>query len=488
MDRKTVALTTRGEYDSEGACTLRHRHMTAVYSVMDGRDQISTTEALYGSAIEFEMALEVQQSHGGEGLGFAYGELRKGGLLSPLGAGHGLRVQLHSSTYPWAVAVMYDGVPLVRTEVPVNATGRFVLLEISYGRAAHGGTYAGLTVRYDGITLLRGMLIDAWSPQPSWRFGVSARSGTGRDADCMVRDVQLRAGGSAEPLSTPLVVARNGHEFLTPAPRPYIYYAAPIISAITPASGPLLGGTRILISGQGLHGGSAYSCRLGAGEKLDGRLVDGPTTVTPDQNTTRAKPFLHCTTPPAAAPGVLMPQVSLNGQDETNSTVVPFRYYDPPALLGMSPTSGPALGGTRVELTGANFTSADANGTTHPATAPLRVCRYGDAMWSRAHGALSLLMHPSRVSGPYGVSSSDAHGLAPNEVPATVVNDSLAVCVSPPSLSGGREEVAVELSLNGHDFTSSGAQRHQYYAEVRTHHSRRGSGRGSLLRGVHCPH
>jgi len=66
--------------------------------------------------------------------------------------------------------------------------------------------------------------------------------------------------------------------------------------------------------------------------------------VLPALNTTPAAPFVHCAT---LAGKELLPQISLNGQDETSSSL-PFRFYDPPALLAISPTTGPALGGTHV--------------------------------------------------------------------------------------------------------------------------------------------
>ena len=79
-----------------------------------------------------------------------------------------------------------------------------------------------------------------------------------------------------------------------------------------------------------------------------------------------------------------------------------------------------------------------------------------------------------------------AHGLAPNEVAATVVNATLVRCTSPPQWSGAYDEaaafagarggpfvgtpppappatVALELSLNGHDFTAA-ALNFTYYA------------------------
>ena len=144
-----------------------------------------------------------------------------------------------------------------------------------------------------------------------------------------------------------------------------------------------------------------------------------------------------------APAGVLLPQISLNGQDETSSSL-PFRFYDPPALLALSPTTGPALGGTLVDVRGANFTR---QGT-------LPVCRFGGALWRRAFGALSALTTSDALQGAHGVGARALHGLPPNEVPATIVNATHALCLTPPSVRGPMLELALELALNGHDFTS----------------------------------
>jgi hypothetical protein len=181
--------------------------------------------------------------------------------------------------------------------------------------------------------------------------------------------------------------------------------------------------------------------------------------VLPALNTTPAAPFVHCATPAGVHAGVLLPQISLNGQDETSSSL-PFRFYDPPALLALSPTTGPALGGTLVDVRGANLTR---HGT-------LPVCRFGGALWRRGFGALSALTTSDALQGAHGVGARALHGLPPNEVPATIVNEvpativnevpatimnaTHALCLTPPSVRGPMLELVLEIALNGHDFTS----------------------------------
>ena len=192
--------------------------------------------------------------------------------------------------------------------------------------------------------------------------------------------------------------------------------------------------------------------------------------VRPELNTTYAQPFVHCITPPFPRSGALTPQVSLNRQDETSSDI-PFRYYEDPQLYSISPSSGPALGGTLVDLYGANFSSAmapiDPNATDHRiGTMPLIVCRFGKPMWPKSYGHLSVLTPSDSISGAHNVGRRHAHPLVPNEVFATVHNDTYAYCISPPSVGGPQDTVEVEISLNGHDFTEGGNTHFQFYSEV----------------------
>lgn len=126
-------------------------------------------------------------------------------------------------------------------------------------------------------------------------------------------------------------------------------------------------------------------------------------------------------------------------------------------MTSLSPTSGPALGGTLVEVAGANLTRLGS----------LRVCRFGRALWTRDHGTLSVLTPRDGLRAEHGVAARAAHGLAPNEVFATIVNGSHARCVTPPSVQGPHVAVPLELALNGHDFTAD-AHAFTYYADATT--------------------
>ena len=62
-----------------------------------------------------------------------------------------------------------------------------------------------------------------------------------------------------------------------------------------------------------------------------------------------------CLTPQASVPGLDGISVSLNGQQFT--APLPFHFYLPPSIASLSPSTGPAAGGTRVKLLGTGYTA-----------------------------------------------------------------------------------------------------------------------------------
>eukprot|EP00966_Prymnesium_polylepis_P164046 3793089-Prymnesium_polylepis.1 len=199
----------------------------------------------------------------------------------------------------------------------------------------------------------------------------------------------------------------------------------------------------VRFAGEGLVGGSAYLCQFGAN------------ITTLAHNTSWDSSFVHCVTPAAVA-ATVMPQLSLNTLDYTNSSL-PYHFYPPPQLYSISPTSGPALGNTVIELSGAEFSPL---GTQ-------TICRFGANTQPdlRGFGTLSLLTAADGLAGPHNVTPRAAHPLEPNEVFATLVNSSFARCIAPPATLGLHSNPALELSINGHDFTTDGHLYHYYAAE-----------------------
>ncbi|MCE0539203.1 IPT/TIG domain-containing protein, partial [Kineosporia rhizophila] len=126
-----------------------------------------------------------------------------------------------------------------------------------------------------------------------------------------------------------------------PNPPPYTYVAAPVVSSVAPASGPLAGGTAVTITGTGFSGATSVA--------FDG-VAATSLTVSSDTQITAF-------TPAHAAGAVNVSVTSVGGTGSLNNA---FTYVAAPAVTSVSPTSGPVGGGTSVTITGTGFSAATA--------------------------------------------------------------------------------------------------------------------------------
>jgi len=118
-------------------------------------------------------------------------------------------------------------------------------------------------------------------------------------------------------------------------------YILPVIESVTPAEGPLAGGTEIVVTGSYL-------------------ATDGQTTLLVGENPAQiieAEPeTLRATTPPGSAPG----PVSVTVTNTYGTATLPggFTYLgetDAPSLSSVEPTQGSANGGTVITVRGSGF-------------------------------------------------------------------------------------------------------------------------------------
>jgi hypothetical protein len=136
----------------------------------------------------------------------------------------------------------------------------------------------------------------------------------------------------------------------------FTYEPAPIVTGITPGSGPPAGGTTITISGTGFFGdGCNAGGNPGGGET---ESCPPPTTVlfgsTPAESfTVNSNTSITAVSP--SGTGTVDVTVSTGGGTSAESAAGHFTYGNPPGVSGISPTSGPAGGGTSVTISGAGF-------------------------------------------------------------------------------------------------------------------------------------
>jgi IPT/TIG domain len=131
----------------------------------------------------------------------------------------------------------------------------------------------------------------------------------------------------------------------------FTYLAAPTVTGISPSSGPLAGGTSVTITGTDLLGASAVYFGTTLATSFNVTSSTSITAVSP-QGTSLGPVDVTVTTPAGTSP--------------VNQPADQFTYLAAPAVLGISPSSGPSAGGTTVTITGTSFTGASsvAFGTT----------------------------------------------------------------------------------------------------------------------------
>jgi hypothetical protein len=131
---------------------------------------------------------------------------------------------------------------------------------------------------------------------------------------------------------------------VTPADQ-FTFSAAPVLPVVTgvsPASGPVAGGTSVTITGTGFTGTTAVSF---GGVAATNVVVNSATSIT--------------ATSPAHAVGAVNVRVTTAaGQSAVVTPADQFTYVAFPMVSGVSPVSGPPAGGTSVTITGSGFTGA----------------------------------------------------------------------------------------------------------------------------------
>ena len=295
------------------------------------------------------------------------------------------------------------------------------------------------------------------------------------------------------------------------------YQLPMVVGSVRPVEGPVGGGTLVVVQGQHFSYRSAalglLACRFG--DTIVPAILSSPNQ-------------LRCISPPGSSCSSVPLELTANGRDLTTLSRVTFAYVQY-QIDSIKPASGPAGGGTVVEVTGSRLGSA-----------PGMACYFGAAISNVAiinatrllcisppHsvGPVELLLGPAEctarpytmvfqfheevlvyalltTSGPVlggaYVTLRGAHFSSTHDMlcrfdltasPATFVNETSIACISP---SHAPASVPVEVSLNGRDFSASGIRFEYSLLSLYRVQPTLGSVRGGTLvsvwaHGVQCP-
>lgn len=140
-----------------------------------------------------------------------------------------------------------------------------------------------------------------------------------------------------------LTVVSSGGTSATSAADQFTYISSPTITGVSPTGGPAAGGTIVNISGTGFTGATAVNFGAGAATDVQVNSSTSITAVSP------------------AGSGTVDVRVLTPGGESATNTADEFTYVTaPPEVASISPSTGPASGGTSVTITGTYFSGATA--------------------------------------------------------------------------------------------------------------------------------
>jgi len=162
---------------------------------------------------------------------------------------------------------------------------------------------------------------------------------------------------------------------------------APVVTGVTPNTGPAAGGTQVAISGSGLTGTGAVT--FGGAPAASFQAVS-------DTQVNAVSP--------GGAGAVDVVVITAAGGASATGTVDQFTYIPAPAVTNINPSGGPAAGGTLVTITGTGFKGTTA--VTFGAAAGLRMTVVSDTQITVLSPAGSSGSVDIVVSAPGGTSSA----------------------------------------------------------------------------------
>jgi len=133
------------------------------------------------------------------------------------------------------------------------------------------------------------------------------------------------------------VIAPTGTSAISAADQ-FTYVGAPVVSSLTPSSGPAAGGTSVTIDGSNLV--DVLAVFFGNNQSTDVQSISSTELI--------------AVTPPGS--GTVSVEVVTADGASTTSSASQFTYTAGPAVTSVSPSSGASGGGTLVTISGSGFT------------------------------------------------------------------------------------------------------------------------------------
>jgi large repetitive protein len=194
------------------------------------------------------------------------------------------------------------------------------------GPASGGGTAVTIT----GTGFTGATAVDFGAGNPAATFTV-------------VNDGKITTTSPAGTAGTVDVTVTTGNGTSQPdSADKFTYDPIPTVTAVSPAAGPLAGGTSVTITGTGFLVGEPTTVKFGTATATSVTVVSGSSI------TARA---------PAGSGTVDVTVTTTGGTSAANPPGDDFTYDPVPTVTGVGPAAGPLAGGTPITISGTGFTS-----------------------------------------------------------------------------------------------------------------------------------
>lgn len=207
----------------------------------------------------------------------------------------------------------------------------------------------------------------------------------------------------------------------------FAYFDMPTITGVSPAAGPLAGGTVVTITGTALAGTTAVA--------FGGVAATGVTPISDTQLTAVA---------PAHSAAAVDVTVTTPGGTSATSSADLFTYTAAPVVTGINPPTGPVGGATVVTITGTGFTGV--TGVAFGGTAATNVTLVSDTS--------VLATAPAHAAGPVDVVVTTPGGASATST-ADVFTYTGGPAVTAVSPKGGPVAGGTLVTVTGSGFTGA---------------------------------
>jgi hypothetical protein len=257
------------------------------------------------------------------------------------------------------------------------------------------------------------------------------------------------AGSGTQNVTVTVTLAGGAAE--TSNGLPFTYIPAPVVSSVSPTSGPVTGGTDVTVTGMNFQPGAEvfFGTSDGSGTTLHDDLPANPVAVL-------SATSILATAPPGIVGATNVVVLNPDGQHGALAAADAGHYSytgTTPTISSVSPSSGSSLGGTVVQINGAGFLPGAivtfSAGETHPPAA--------SSVTVSTDGTIINAKTPPHASGAVDVTITNQGGGTATKAAAFTYTAAAAPTVTNVVANNGTSLGGTTVTISGSNFAGGAA-------------------------------